>query len=95
VAFGITNRFKGGKKAHYDAVVERVHPADGLPEGQTHHFAGETDDGFIVVAIWDSRDSWNRFRDETLMPGLQEAGQDGFPEPPDVTEFEVHNERHA
>ena len=95
MAFGITNHFKGGKKEHYDAAIEVVHPPDGLPEGQTNHFAGETDDGFIVVAIWDSEESWNRFRDETLMPGLQGLGEDGFPGPPEVTTFEVHNAKQA
>jgi hypothetical protein len=95
MAFGITNRFKGGKPEHYDAVVAKVHPPGGLPEGQTYHFAGETDDGFIVVAIWDSEESWKRFRDEVLIPGLQEAGDDGFPEPPEETTFVVHNAQQA
>ena len=95
MAFGVTHRFKGGRKEHYDAAVERVHPPEGLPEGQTHHFAGETDDGFIVIAIWDSEDSWTSFRDETLLPGLQEMGEDGFPELPEETRFEIHNEQHA
>lgn len=91
MAFGITHHFKGGKKEHYDAAVDVVHPPGGLPEGQTYHFAGETDDGFIVVAVWDSEESWSRFRDDTLMPGLQGLGEDGFPGPPEETTFEVHN----
>ena len=36
--------------------LEIVHPADGsLPAGQTYHVAGPTDDGWIIVAMWDSR----------------------------------------
>ena len=35
-------------------------------------------------------DSWERFRDETLMPGMQEMGDaGGFAEPPEETTFEV------
>jgi hypothetical protein len=69
--FGITHRFAGGTKDQYEASIARVHPQDGsLPEGQTYHAAGATDDGWVVIAIWDTRESWERFRDETLMPGL-------------------------
>ncbi len=90
MAFGITNRFKGGTSDQYDAVVARVHPPASLPEGQFFHAAGPVDDGWIVVAIWDQRQSWDRFRDQTLLPTLQELGDQGFPSPPEVTEFETH-----
>ena len=92
MAFAIVNRFKGGKKEHYEAAVDRVHPPGGLPAGQTYHLAGETDDGFFVLAVWDSEERWNSFRDETLMPALQELGDEGFPEPPEEITFEVHTE---
>jgi len=29
--------------------------------------------------VWDSRESYERFRDETLMPGLQALGDAGLP----------------
>lgn len=92
--FGIVNRFPGGTKDQYEAALTRVHPSDGsLPEGQTYHAAGATDDGWIVVALWDSRESWDRFRDQTLMPGLEALGDAGFPSPPQVTEFDIHREQ--
>lgn len=92
--FGIIHHFAGGTKDQYDAGLERVHPSDGsLPEGQTYHAAGPTPDGFVVVALWDSRESWERFRDNTLMPGLQEMGDAGFPSPPQETTFEIHKEQ--
>jgi heme-degrading monooxygenase HmoA len=92
--FGIVNRFPGGTKDQYEAALTRVHPSDGsLPEGQTYHAAGATDDGWIVVALWDSRESWERFRDETLMPGLQALGDTGFPSPPQETTFDIHKEQ--
>ena len=92
--FGIVHRFPGGTKEQYDAGLARVHPSDGsLPKGQTYHAAGPTDDGWIVIAIWDSPASWERFRDETLMPGLQELGDAGFPSPPQETTFEIHKEQ--
>jgi hypothetical protein len=92
--YGITNEFAGGTKEQYEAVVAKVHPPDGLPDGQTHHYAGPTEDGgWIVIAIWDSKASWQTFRDETLLPTLQEMGDDGLPGPPGGHEFDVEVER--
>ena len=95
MAYGITHNFKGGTKEQYEASVAVVHPPDGLPEGQLHHFAGPTPDGWFIVAIHDSQESWERFRDETLLPGLQEVGDAGLPGPPEETTFEVEVEEHA
>jgi hypothetical protein len=92
--FGIVNRFPGGTKDQYEAGIARVHPADGsLPAGQTYHAAGPTDDGWIVIALWDSPASWERFRDETLMPGFEALGDAGLPAPPQQTTFEIHKEQ--
>lgn len=94
--YAITNYFKGGTKAQYDATVEAVHPdgGKGLPAGQTHHFAGETGDGVMVIAIWDSKETWEKFRDTTLVPIL--TSTDGvLPGPPTETHFAIHNEMHA
>ena len=73
--------------------VKVVHPNDGkgLPAGQVHHAAGPTADGFLVVAIWDSPASWERFRDDQLLPALRSLPND-LPGPPTETTFEVHNE---
>jgi len=94
--YGITNYFKGGTKAQYDATIKAVHPdgGKGLPAGQTYHAAGPTADGFLVIAIWDSKGTWEKFRDETLVPTLTSA--DGvLPAPPTTMEFEIHNENRA
>jgi hypothetical protein len=91
--FGITNHFKGGTKEQYDNTVKVVHPDGGkaLPAGQVYHAAGPTSDGFVVVAIWDSKASWEKFRDETLLPAFA-SGENTLPGPPQITEFDVHNE---
>jgi hypothetical protein len=91
MAYGIVHRFRGGTKEQYEASLAKVHPNQGadLPEGQSLHIGGRTEDGWIVVAIHDSRESWERFRDETLTPGLQDLGKAGFAAPPEETTFEV------
>jgi hypothetical protein len=85
--------FRGGTKEQYEAGRARVLQDDKLPEGQSYHFAGPSDDGWVVFAVWDSRERWQRFRDETLMPGLQSLGDAGFPSPPEETSFEIQNEQ--
>ena len=71
MAYGIVHHFPGGTKEQYEATLAVVHPGDGLPEGQTFHAAGPSADGWTVVAVHDSRQSWEQFRDGILMPRMQ------------------------
>lgn len=88
--FGIIHRFPGGTREQYENALKVVHPDDGkaLPEGQLLHLAGPTDDGWLIVAVHDSQASWERFRDNTLLPGLASV-EEGLPGPPDEMTFEV------
>ena len=88
--FGIVHRFPGGTRKQYENVLEVVHPDGGesLPEGELLHLAGSTPDGWLVMSVHESRESWERFRDDTLMPGLDSV-DDGLPGPPEETAFEV------
>ena len=74
MAYGITHKFKGGTKEQYDASVAVVHPPEGLPDGQLHHFAGETSDGWIVVAIHDSKESCHGALRGRSRPGRGDPG---------------------
>jgi len=90
MTFGVIHQFKGGTKDQYEAARAAVHPADGsLPPGQVLHAAGPSGDGWTIVAIHDSRESWETFRDSTLMPRMQQGIAGGFAEPPQETVFEV------
>jgi hypothetical protein len=95
MAYGIVNRFDGGTKQNYDSTVAVVHPPEGLPAGQTNHFAGPDAGGWVVVAIWDSRESWETFRDDVLIPALQGDIEGAFSAPPEITEFEVDTAKTA
>src|SRR5262245_19751812 len=66
--FGIILRFRGGTREQYENTLSVVHPDGGeaLPESQLLHLAGPTQDGWLVMAVHDSRESWERFRDDTL-----------------------------
>ena len=93
MAYGIVHQFTGGTQEQYEASIAAVHPSDrGLPEGQTYHAAGPSADGWTIVVVHDSQESWERFRDDVLMPRLQAGIDGGFAGPPQETAFEVHNQ---
>ena len=93
MAFGVVHQFAGGTKEQYEASIGAVHPADGsLPPGQIFHAAGPSADGWTIVAIHDSQESWEQFRDGTLIPRMSQGIEGGFSAPPQETAFPVHNQ---
>ena len=89
---GIVHYFQGGTKEQYEASIAAVHPSrDKLPQGQIYHAAGPSAGGWTIVAIHESKASWEHFRDNVLMPRLQAGVPGGFSGPPQETAFEVHN----
>ena len=93
MAYGVVHQFNGGTQEQYEASIAAVHPSDGsLPEGQLFHAAGPSEDGWTIVAIHDSQESWERFRDGILMPRMQEGIDGGFATPPEETTFSVHSQ---
>ena len=90
--YAITHFFPGGTKEQDQASIAAVHPAKGvLPEGQIFHAAGASAGGWTIMAIHDTKESWERFRDGILMPRMQKGIKGGFTAPPQVTEFELYN----
>jgi hypothetical protein len=92
MAYGIVHHFPGGTKEQYEASLAAVHPArDALPKGQIFHAAGPSAGGWTIVAVHDSKESWERFRDGILRPALSKGIKGGFTTPPQETAFDVHN----
>jgi len=91
MAYGIIHHFPGGTQPQYEASIAALHPAkDRLPPGQIFHAAGAVEGGWTIVAIHDSKQSWERFRDGTLLPRFQQGIAGGFSTPPQESTFEVH-----
>ena len=92
MSYGIVHTFPGGTKEQYEASLAAVHPSDGsLPDGQIFHAAGPSADGWTIVAVHESQESWESFRDEILMPKMGAGIDGGFPAPPQETAFSVAN----
>ena len=92
MAYGIVHYFPGGTKEQYEVSLAAVHTTRAsLPEGQIFHAAGASAGGWTIVAVHDSKESWERFRDGVLMPRMQQGMEGGFASPPQETEFDIYN----
>jgi len=66
--------------------------AGDCPRDRSITQGGPSADGWTIIAVHDSRESWERFRDGTLMPRMAAGIAGGFTAPPEETGFEIHNE---
>ena len=95
MAYGVVHHFPGGTKEQYDASIAAVHPSDGsLPAGQVFHAAGASPGGWTIVALHESKESWESFRDTILLPRMQQGIAGGFPTPPVETVIDVYKVMH-
>lgn len=91
MAFAVVHTFAGGTKEQYDASIAAVHPGEGrLPDGQIFHAAGPSPGGWTILAVHDSKESWERFRDNVLVPTMTKGISGGFTAPPQETAIDVY-----
>ena len=89
--YGIVHFFPGGTKEQYEASLAAVHPGEGiLPEGQTFHAAGPSEGGWTIMAVHESRASWEKFRDGILLPRMQQGIEGGFASQPEETVVDLY-----
>jgi hypothetical protein len=76
----------------YDAVNAEM-GLDDPPGGLIFHWAGDVDGKWTITDIWESREAYDRFRDERLFPAVQKVtGMDPANGPqPTIIEHPVHN----
>jgi hypothetical protein len=92
MAYGVVHHFPGGTRANYEASIAAVHPSDGsLPDGQIFHAAGPSEGGWTIMAVHESQESWEKFRDGILMPKMRAGIEGGFPTPPEEIAFDIAN----
>ncbi len=77
----------------YDGVNAEMDVANNPPEGLIFHWVGEVDGKWTITEVWDSREAYDHFQEERVLPAVQKvSGMDptGGPQPT-VTESAVHN----
>jgi hypothetical protein len=89
--YGIVHFFRGGTKEEYEASIAAVHPGEGrLPDGQIFHAAGASAGGWSIMAVHESKESWEKFRDGILLPRMQQGIEGGFASPPEETVIDLY-----
>jgi len=92
MAYAIVHYFPGGTKEQYEVVLAAVHPArNALPKGQIFHAAGPSAGGWTIVAVHESKASWEQFRDAILRPAFEKGIVGSFTSPPQESAFEIYN----
>lgn len=90
MAVAVQMDFVGATLEQYDEVIAKMGltpKGPGAPGGISH-FVTKTDDGIRVVDVWETKEQFERFAEEQIGPS---AAQAGFPKPPAMQFYEVHN----
>ena len=82
--------FGGATLDQYDQVLEKMGltPGGSVPPGAISHWVAKTDDGIRVVDVWETRDQFERYAQEKIVPYSKEAG---FPGEPETQFYDVHS----
>jgi hypothetical protein len=75
--------------ASYDAVSARLAEGQMPPDGLLVHTAGFTGNGFRNFEVWETREQFDRFLQERLLPLIAEVGRPDST-PPQLTAYELH-----
>ena len=88
MAVAVETTFPGGTTEQYDEGIKLM----GLTSGGRHpgamfHWVAKTDSGIRVTDVWATKEEFERFLQEQVLPVVEQAG---LPTP-DVRFIEVHN----
>lgn len=94
MAIGLIVRFpEAAGQAEYDAVSAEMDIKGNPPDGGIFHVAGTVDGQFQLFDIWESREHYDRFAEERLIPAQKTVmGEEAFSQLPDadITETTIH-----
>lgn len=74
--------------SNYDAIHERLMDS-GPIEGFLLHTAGFTGRGFRIFEVWETREQYDRFVEQRLMPIVRDISPSDS-RPPELTVYELH-----
>jgi hypothetical protein len=92
MAIAVISEVPVGTLDQYDAVNEKLQATGGgMQEGHVFHCVGAMEGGgFRVFDVWETREGFDRFVEETLGPAIEEVTQ-GQAGEPNRTIYELHN----
>jgi hypothetical protein len=72
MAVTIIFQVPGAGHEEYDAVMERLGPEN--PPGRIYHVCGPSEEGWMVVDVWESVEHFEKFLAEDLLPAARATG---------------------
>jgi hypothetical protein len=86
MAVGMLMAGEGVTKETYEQVTEKMfgsYPMNNAdaPDGLIVHSAGQGEQGWYIYDIWESKEDFERFMQEKLMPAMQAVMGDQMPGP--------------
>lgn len=81
--------FPGATKQQYDDVVDRMQLDGRMAAGGLVHAAGSYDGGWRVIDVWEDLETFERFRDEQIIPHARAVGM----APPRARVIEVDEDK--
>jgi hypothetical protein len=93
IAIRVTDFPEGVGTPLYDGVTAEMDAEANPPEGLIFHWAGDVDGKWTITEVWESREAYDRFREERLLPAIHKvSGRDPAEGPqPTITESPVHH----
>lgn len=87
MAIAVEQEWKGATLDQYDQINAKMDAAS-VSKWPLSHWVAKTETGIRVVDVWDSREDFQKFADEQILP-LSKAV--GVPTTPKFTFYEAHN----
>jgi hypothetical protein len=91
VAIRTTNLPAGVGTEGYDAVSAELDLSGSPPEGLLFHWAGEIDGEWTITDVWESREAYDRFERDLLVPAITKVTGSVPEGRATVDEFPVHD----
>jgi hypothetical protein len=90
MTIAVIQDFEGATLEQYDSVIDKMSITPGgehSDPGCFFHWVTRTDTGIRVVDVWQTREQFDSWIADQVVPNALEAG---FPKPPHNTFHEVH-----
>jgi len=88
MATAMLMNWSGVTLEQYDACIRRLGVEGSPAPGIFLHVAGPTADGVRILELWDTREGFERFLRDRLLPTARDIGFEGEP---NVEFYPVHN----
>lgn len=91
MAFARIALFPGGTEEQHRAIVEALGDSHVDPPGRILFAAGPTPEGWQILQVWDAQGTLEAWVQANLGQAFARVGNRGYPAPPRITDFELHD----